>query len=567
MAPKKKAAAKPAANEPAAPKKAAVKKSAPKKPAAKAAQKKAAAKKPAAQPAASAKPAVRKSRRLQQQEPLEVAEGAAVGADGDQDADEQDDDAQVEPQRPTKKAAARKPRAKKAAAAAAAPEPEVEDEDEDEDDVPVVPTKRKGEGRKAASPQPASAADGDEVEDDGAPVRPTAKARGKQAVRPGADASDGDEDDSPELPVETGEAEPADKGKRKAGATKGGPSKKAKPDDNFIAFEDDSDGDEEAAGDQHVGSFKDRQTSEAHENTVGRKREQARNKALEATPVEFNNSRWQLGVQLGSGTFGAAYVCYRTDPVSGRVTERLAIKDMYHDRRQYVDWTHWDGGPRDFDNREHMEIRAMQALTKVGASKCVRYLGHHNDHARYSTRVFMDYCPHGSLHDLIVREQKAGRRGTEVRKVRNERLILEPALWKFFEDLTEACLYMAYGSLEETATASKADYSAPYDLNGSWRKIVHRDFKPHNVFLGPAHESEWPSYPTACLGDYGQAIFTHPADDHNPLEYAMYVGTKGYRPFELRAFSSKQSLDFVPGPKLGDATNVWGAGCTVLRLM
>ena len=74
-------------------------------------------------------------------------------------------------------------------------------------------------------------------------------------------------------------------------------------------------------------------------------------------------------------------------------------------------------------------------------------------------------------------------------------------------------------------------------------------------------------YPRARLGDFGLAIRTSENDPFNPFAYATDVGTPCWQPFEQYSLNSFGSRLPLKGHKLGEATNVWGIGATIMRLM
>lgn len=155
----------------------------------------------------------------------------------------------------------------------------------------------------------------------------------------------------------------------------------------------------------------------------------------------------------------------------------------------------------------------------------------------------MDYCPHKSLHVLINPTMSS-----------NES-IPEPALWSIFNDLVDACLLLQYGGVEE------------HDAKPGWEPIVHRDIKLDNIWLDSPSTSRFPSYPVARLGDFGLAIMTDENDRNNPMAYNDAAGAIFWRAPEQHMYLDSKQLRPLPGPKLGEKTNVWGIGAVMVRLM
>lgn len=79
--------------------------------------------------------------------------------------------------------------------------------------------------------------------------------------------------------------------------------------------------------------------------------------------------------------------------------------------------------------------------------------------------------------------------------------IPEPLVWKWLEDLAVACELLQNGVDKRHGPAEpKVNYT-----------IVHRDIKPHNFFLDLPSEvnGDWPGYPIAVMGDFGQLTSMH----------------------------------------------------------
>lgn len=108
----------------------------------------------------------------------------------------------------------------------------------------------------------------------------------------------------------------------------------------------------------------------------------------------------------------------------------------------------------------------------------------------------MNYCPLGPLDDATPKvyvENKS--RLTEVYD--DDFDVPEPLVWKWLEDLAKACLLLERGQ----------DFTNDKHARQKCRHvIVHRDIKPGNVFLDLAsnESGDWPTYPIATLGDFGE---------------------------------------------------------------
>lgn len=116
----------------------------------------------------------------------------------------------------------------------------------------------------------------------------------------------------------------------------------------------------------------------------------------------------------------------------------------------------------------------------------------------------MNYCPFGSMHRANPgpQDRPAPRKTKKTTEQPPEiyddgREVPEPLVWKWFEDLAKACVLLENGK--------DIPSDPPSRLSGQ-HVIVHRDIKPPNIFLDvPSEElGEWPGYPVATLGDFGE---------------------------------------------------------------
>ncbi|KAI4116391.1 MAG: hypothetical protein LQ345_003177 [Seirophora villosa] len=259
---------------------------------------------------------------------------------------------------------------------------------------------------------------------------------------------------------------------------------------------------------------------------------------------------------LGRGGFGMTGLWEKRDE-DGQVVDHLVIKQIGKE----------PGQPWDPDIPQEAVVMEEVRKYLTGNTGIVGFRAYKRYPRREVHRLYMEYCPHGDLHQLI-REYRA-----------KKRFVPTAFIWDVFHQLALACQ-----SLE--AIPPRAQKTAEDCVR------VHRDIKPANVFLGKPRtwdEHGIEIYPTAKLGDFGLAIATGPGDANNPRQYRA-AGTPGYMALEqedlnstspeilkgifnhsaaLARFRHLRSRESVRGahPRLLSPTNVWGIGATVFELM
>jgi serine/threonine protein kinase len=95
-----------------------------------------------------------------------------------------------------------------------------------------------------------------------------------------------------------------------------------------------------------------------------------------------------------------------------------------------------------------------------------------------------------------------------------------------------------------------------------WAEIIHRDFKPSNVFLAAPLAKTGRGIPVCKVGDFGLAVPRHYEPLDNP-EGMWYSGTPGWKAPEYNPYPQS----FEPFHDLSSATDVWAIGRTMLALM
>lgn len=214
----------------------------------------------------------------------------------------------------------------------------------------------------------------------------------------------------------------------------------------------------------------------------------------------------------------------------------MVLKDTYISDNNWRDRRYW------YDVNTPLDCYIHEALSNVpNARNIVGLLGFRLYDSKRMYRLYMEYCCHGDLLTLILRHRKRDGLRDE-HGVRLSPKIPEPAIWYIFEALVAAALVMNWGSL--TAWVPKG-----------WRKVIHRDIKPTNVFLGSPHPEIWPTYPVPKLADFGLSICF---EDGHRSAVIDQSGTEGYRAPEQEGHHRAEA---------SSATNVWAIGLTTMCLM
>ncbi|OQO11880.1 hypothetical protein B0A48_03607 [Cryoendolithus antarcticus] len=151
-----------------------------------------------------------------------------------------------------------------------------------------------------------------------------------------------------------------------------------------------------------------------------------------------------------------------------------------------------------------MEIMAIKTLASTKLPKCkhiVGVRGWHSDIQQGLYRIHTEFCPYGDLSQVVKLFADLTENIHENGVAENENEIAhipEPALWYILEALCDAGLTLEFGACNGAR-------------DPDWEKILHRDIKPKNIFLGEPSES-YPHYPTPKLGDFRLCIFETDAD-------------------------------------------------------
>lgn len=91
-----------------------------------------------------------------------------------------------------------------------------------------------------------------------------------------------------------------------------------------------------------------------------------------------------------------------------------------------------------------------------------------------------------------------------------------------------------------------------------------RDIKPGNYFLKFATDDD--TYPTVLLADFGHSMKTHANDPNNPTWFRE-SGPVGFTAPEQRVWVDRATRARIPGPPLGQRTNVFNVGLVLWSMV
>ena len=167
------------------------------------------------------------------------------------------------------------------------------------------------------------------------------------------------------------------------------------------------------------------------------------------------------------------------------------------------------------------EINILRALNHPNITEY--YHAFIEEQPRLRASLFMEICDLGSLNDILT-------------KYRERRLVIgESFVWSAFIQLSDAIGYIQYG-IESAVRGDRP--------SRGWRKVVHRDIHPRNIFLQSYCGSP---YPRVVLGDFGCGHFVDSAYDDVGGSYF------GFDP----AWAPPES------PAFGPPSDIWSMGSAV----
>ena len=166
------------------------------------------------------------------------------------------------------------------------------------------------------------------------------------------------------------------------------------------------------------------------------------------------------------------------------------------------------------------EITLMRSLKHRNIAEYIHAFVDRYSHVP-SASIYMAFCELGSLDDCLEKYHVAGR-GVD-----------EGFVWSTFVQLANAIGYIQYGIEDTTA----GDLRVP-----GWRKIVHRDISPRNVFLKRRNHP----YPRIVLGDFGSSTY---------VDMEELVG---------ETYDSVEEIWAYPeAPHFGLPSDIWSMGAVI----
>ncbi|KAF2770216.1 hypothetical protein EJ03DRAFT_76932 [Teratosphaeria nubilosa] len=201
------------------------------------------------------------------------------------------------------------------------------------------------------------------------------------------------------------------------------------------------------------------------------------------SPARISGSNWRFIESIGQGGFGHAGL-WADEDEDGKFVQVGLFE--YVSQSEWKDRTFWSS----LDPRIPREADVMGLLSGMKHSwPFVRLLAFSMYQKRARYRLYMPHYVHGDLYNLIRIHNMAAASPTEPNPFISAR-----ALWAIFESLAAAASVMAKGGLPGD--------QLPHDR----KTIVHRDFKPGNIFLDVPADPKWPGVPAVKVGDFGLAV-------------------------------------------------------------
>ncbi|KAI5846061.1 kinase-like domain-containing protein [Tricharina praecox] len=187
----------------------------------------------------------------------------------------------------------------------------------------------------------------------------------------------------------------------------------------------------------------------------------------------------------------------------------------------------------DMKDKDRQQLTAeCGILSQVKHPNVVEYFDREHDKVNATLNLYMEYCGNGDL-------------GHTIKQCRRESTLLpEPIIWTWFTQIVLA-LYRCHNGVNppELGTVSNNAPHAPVPSDRRALKILHRDLKPGNIFLGEGGDVK--------LGDFGLSKMMAPEQQLANT----YVGTPYY-----------MSPELVSEQPYTHKSDIWSLGCIIYEL-
>lgn len=120
-----------------------------------------------------------------------------------------------------------------------------------------------------------------------------------------------------------------------------------------------------------------------------------------------NNINWVGAWQLGYGGMGMAGLWIQQNQ-QGRIIRRIVVKEATPSPAAWNRPSNWAG---QVGTSEPREVDVHRRLTVARVDGFVTYLNHRVYLQRQRYRIYMQFCPHGNLEELIFAHLRALRPG------------------------------------------------------------------------------------------------------------------------------------------------------------
>ncbi|KAH6669505.1 kinase-like domain-containing protein [Halenospora varia] len=258
-----------------------------------------------------------------------------------------------------------------------------------------------------------------------------------------------------------------------------------------------------------------------------------------------NAARWRGVKILGRGTYGRAGLWQYDGPFEHNVSPGKLVVKMQSAAQVTA-------------HKPNQEARIHARLSDTKSQHIVRLLAP----PRMNKRLVMEFCPNGTLFDLMFK------------RIADERHFTEWTLWNFFDCLVDGCAVMEFGAElvmnGDRAEESERSITKGRKKLGNWSKVLHFDYKDANLLLGDMEVMTHPSTPIIKVGDFGMSKrpWQWQIDDSEWREYTRHFGSLGS--FPPKQFSERwEYANWEHDPWIksyGSHSHVWAIGLTMWQL-